>query len=61
MIRGKYDSLWKYDWNLKTNRPLRSKRRGHFMTAMDYACSIKGGIRAIESARRQPWATWTAL
>ena len=55
MIRGKYDSQYMLDY------PKRKMVRGHFMTAMAYACSIRGGMFAIEYARLQPWETWRAL
>ena len=58
MICGKYDSLWKYGWDLKSNRISKIKVPGHFMSAMDYARRTKGGIRMIEHARCQPWETW---
>ena len=54
MIRGKYDSLWKFD----TKRQL---RRGKFATAMQYACRVKGGVVAIQHIRNQPWETWQPL
>lgn len=60
MICGKYDSLWKWQWRFvpggldrKTHREL-----GHFDTAMNYARQTRGGVRAIQHARNQPWETW---
>ncbi len=56
MICGKYDSLWKWD-----NRPGRKTRRqGHFDTAMNYARKVRGGVAAIQHIRNQPWETWQA-
>lgn len=61
MIRGKYDSQWRFDWNMKTGKQTRTKHRGHFMTAVDYACWTRGGVKMIEHIRCQPWTTWRAL
>lgn len=58
MIGRKYDSLWKYGWDLKTNRISKIKVPGHFMTAMEYARRNKGGMGLIDHARNQPWETW---
>lgn len=58
LIRGKFDSMWKYGWDFKADRVGKIKVQGHFMTPMDYARRCKGGIRMIEHARCQPWETW---
>ena len=55
MLCGKYDSQFKLD------NPARNMVRGRFMTAMAYACSIRGGMWALEYARLQPWETWRPL
>ncbi len=63
MIRGKYDSLWK--WNYRINPRGLDRRthrvRGKFVTAMDYARQVRGGVAAIQHIRQQPWETWQAL
>jgi hypothetical protein len=63
MIRGKYDSLWKWDCRLNPQGLARRIRRvrGKFATAMDYARQVRGGVAAIQHIRRQPWETWQAL
>lgn len=61
MICGKYDSLWKQEFNTRTMKRTGRLERGTFTTAMEYARRVKGGVRAIEHARRQPWETWKAL
>ena len=60
LIRGKFDSHWKFDFNLKTGERINRKMRGHFMTAMQYACYTKGGMIMIEGVRSRPWNTWKA-
>jgi len=56
MIRGKYDSLWKFE-NGVSGRLI----RGKFATAMEYARRTGGGVAAIQHARNQPWETWQPL
>ena len=60
MICGKYDSLWKWDYQLNPHSGLHRtrRRRGHFDTAMNYARKNKGGVALIQHARNQPWETW---
>ena len=60
LIRGKFDSQWKFDYNLKTDELTNRKIRGRFMTAMQYACYTKGGMIMIDSVRTRPWNTWKA-
>jgi hypothetical protein len=60
LIRGKYDSQWKLDWNLDTDRQIRRKYKGHFDSAMNYARKTRGGIKMIQHIRTQPWTTWMA-
>jgi len=60
MICGKYDSLWKKEYNVRTGKFTGRLERGTFATAMDYARRVKGGMGAIEYARYQPWETWKA-
>lgn len=61
MIRGKYDSLWKQVYNVRTGKFTGRLERGTFDTAMNYARRTRGGIGAIEHIRNQPWETWQAL
>lgn len=61
MIRGKYDSLWKREFNVRTGKFTQRLQRGKFATAMQYACEVRGGVAAIQHIRTQPWETWTAL
>jgi len=61
MIRGKYDSLWKWKLNPVGLARKTHRQRGKFATAMQYACRVKGGVKAIQYIRNQPWETWTAL
>ncbi len=63
MIRGKYDSLWKWDHRLNPQGLDRRVRRvrGKFATAMDHARKNRGGVKLIQHIRNQPWETWTAL
>lgn len=58
MICGKYDSLWKREWNSRIGRFTGRLERGVFDTAMNYARKNRGGIRAIEHCRNQPWESW---
>ena len=58
LIRGKFDSLYKFVWDRRANRVSKQKVQGHFMTPMDYARRNKGGMGLLEHARRQPWETW---
>lgn len=58
LIRGKFDSLYKFSWDFKADRVGKQKVQGHYMTAMDYARRNKGGMGLLEHARRQPWETW---
>lgn len=58
MIRGKYDSIWKREYNARTMKFTGKLERGTFDTAMNYARKVQGGIKAIEHARCQPWETW---
>ncbi len=63
MIRGKYDSLWKWEYQFNPrglDRKIR-RQRGKFATAMQYACQVKGGVAAIQHIRNQPWETWQPL
>lgn len=63
MIRGKYDSLWKCEYQFNPHGLDRKTRlqRGKFATAMQYACRVKGGVAAIQHIRNQPWETWQPL
>ena len=58
MIRGKYDSAWKRQFNARIMKFTGRLERGVFDTAMNYARKNKGGMAAIEHARNQPWETW---
>lgn len=63
MIRGKYDSLWKWEYQIRPwglDRKIRL-RRGCFDTAMNWACRHRGGIKSIQHARNQPWETWRQI
>lgn len=62
LIRGKFDSLWKWEHQINPrglDRRIR-RRKGTFDTAMNYARKVRGGVAAIQHIRRQPWETWTA-
>ncbi len=61
MIRGKYDSQFKYEYNTQTMKRTGRLQRGTFDTAMNYARRVKGGVAAIQHIRNQPWTTWQAL
>lgn len=60
LIRGKFDSRWKQEFNMQTNRFTGRLEQGTFDTAMNYARKNRGGMTLIQHARRQPWETWTA-
>lgn len=57
---SKFDSKWKFKFDLYSNRTLKIKELGHFMSAMDYACWTKGGMAAIGHIRYNPHDTWHA-
>ena len=57
---SKFDSKWKFKFDLYSNRTLKIKELGHFMFAMDYACRTKRGMDALEHIRSKPYATWRA-
>jgi hypothetical protein len=61
MIRGKYDSLYKREFNVVTGKFTQRLQRGKFATAMQYACRVRGGVAAIQHIRAQPWETWESL
>ena len=61
MICGKYDSLYKREFNLVTGKFTQRLQRGKFATAMQYAQRVRGGVAAIQHARNQPWETWQPL
>ena len=61
MIRGKYDSLWKREFNTRTLKFTGRLERGTFATAMDYARRHKGGVALIQHVRNQPWETWRKI
>jgi hypothetical protein len=58
MIRGKYDSLWKQEFNVSTAKFTGRLKKGFFDTAMNYARKNKGGVVAIRHIRNQPWESW---
>lgn len=60
LICGKFDSRWKFDWDLKTNRQTRRLVQGYFMSGMAYARYTQGGVDMIQSVRDKPWNTWRA-
>ena len=59
LIRGKFDSLWKREFNVRTGRFTGRLEKGTFDTAMNYARRVRGGVAAIQHIRNQPWETWT--
>lgn len=61
MIRGKYDSQFKFIFDGRRNKITRILERGTFDTAMNYACRVRGGMKAIDYIRRQPWESWRPL
>jgi hypothetical protein len=64
LICGKFDSLWRYQYRTTTRRGHQRREhlvRGHFDSAMNYACRHRGGTKLIEYIRNQPWETWRAL
>lgn len=60
LIRGKYDSRWKFTYNERAGRVSKIREEGYFMTAMDYARHTQGGVKMIEHVRVKPWDTWRA-
>lgn len=60
LIRGKFDSQFKQEFNVRTNRFTGRLERGTFDTAMNYARRNQGGVALIQHARNQPWETWRA-
>lgn len=58
LICGKYDSLYKKEFNVQTMKYTGKLERGFFQTAMQYACKVCGGVKAIKHIRNQPWETW---
>lgn len=58
LIRGKFDSRFKFEFDEKRMKTSTRKVQGYFMTPMHYACYTKGGVRMIEHIRKQPWETW---
>lgn len=61
LMRGKFDSQFKWQYKM-CQAPVRThKERGHFMTAMAYACKQKGGMGTFRHAQIQPWETWQSL
>lgn len=58
MINGKYDSLWKKEFDAKTFKSTGRLKKGFFDTAMNYARKHKGGVAAIQHIRNQPWESW---
>lgn len=60
LIRGKFDSQYKFIWDERANRISRVRERGYFMTAMAYARFTQGDVKMIEHVRHKPWDTWRA-
>ena len=58
---GKYDSVWKKEFNIQTLKPIGRLERGVFEPAMDYARRHKGGVKLIHFIRNQPWESWRAI
>ncbi len=60
LICGKFDSAYKKQYKFVGDKPMLFKKvRGHFQSAMNYACLNKGESTLIKHARFQPWETWT--
>lgn len=57
LIRGKFDSLWKFDL-VADARGKSILRRGYFMTPMHYARKVRGGLVTVDHLRHQPWTGW---
>lgn len=60
LIRGKFDSRWKQEFNTKIMKSTGKLEQGYFMTAITYARKNRGGMALIRHARNQPWETWTS-
>ena len=60
LIRGKFDSRWKFTYNERAGRVSKIREEGYFMTAMGYARHTQGGVKMIEHVRVKPWDTWRA-
>ena len=58
LIRGKFDSRWKFRYDERANRTSKVRDVGYFMTAMAYARYTQGGVRMIQHIRNRPWDTW---
>ena len=58
LIRGKYDSRWKFCWDDRAFRTSKVRTLGYFMTAMDYARHTQGGVKMIQHVRHKPHDTW---
>lgn len=58
LIRGKFDSRWKFGWDERANRTSKVLTQGYFMGAMAYARYTQGGVKMIEHVRTRPWDTW---
>lgn len=60
LIRGKFDSRWKFGWDERAGRTSKVLEQGYFMTAMAYAHHTQGGVKMIAAVRGRPWDTWRA-
>ena len=60
LIRGKFDSRWKFVYDERAGRISKIREVGYFMTAMAYARYTQGGVKMIEHVRHKPHDTWRA-